>query len=66
MRLKGKVGIVTGGGAGNSGIIDLDKNQLLIGCRICQKSQILGFSTASLCYLKIVRPKKVRYANHLC
>jgi hypothetical protein len=27
----------------NSGILDLDKNQLLIGLRIRQKSQILGF-----------------------
>jgi len=27
----------------NSGIFDLDKNQLLIGLRIRKKSQILGF-----------------------
>jgi hypothetical protein len=32
----------------NPGIFDFDKNQLLIGLRIRQKSQILGFSTGSL------------------
>jgi len=37
----------------NSGIFDLDKNQLLIGLKIRPKGQILGFSTSSLFSLKI-------------
>jgi hypothetical protein len=42
----------------NSGNFDLDKNQLLIGRRILEKSQIPGFSTGSLFSLKNQRRTK--------
>jgi hypothetical protein len=42
------------------------KNQQLTGHRKSKNAQIQGFSTASLCYLKIVRLKKLPYANHSC
>ncbi len=37
----------------NSDIFDPDRNQILIGLRVRQKSQILGFSIGSLFSLKI-------------
>jgi len=49
----------------NAGIIDIDKNQLLIGLRILPKGQILGFSEGSLFSFGFRVLKRFQYTTHL-